>query len=277
MTALQGIVHDLDENEYHAHPALSSTQARQILDSPARFNYNRTHPQPHKDAFDLGTAVHTKVLGVGAHVITYPDEHLTPSGAVSTKAATVAWAEEQRANGFVVIGTAQAAQVDGMAEAVLAHPTARALLEQPGALSEASVFTTDTEWDVPIRARFDLLAPITVDLKTTAKEASPSGFAKSVANFGYDVQQGHYLDAHELATGGRPNMVFVVVETTAPHLVGVHQLDRDFADMGQVKARYARQRFAECTASGVWPGYPTQIGLIPPPVYAVYDFQDNYS
>jgi len=274
---LQGIVHNLDETSYHAHQALSSTQARQILDSPARFNYLRSHPQPHKDAFDLGTAVHTKVLGVGAKVITYPEEHLTPSGAVSTKAATVAWAEEQRAKGLVLIGATQAAQVDGMAEAVLAHPTARALLEQDGALSEASVFATDPEWDVPIRARFDLLAPIAVDLKTTAKEASASGFSKSVANFGYEVQQGHYLDAHELATGGRPNMVFVVVETAAPHLVGVHQLDRDFAEMGQVKARYARQRFAECTAAGVWPGYPTQIGLLPPPVYAVYDFQDNYS
>jgi len=274
---LQGIVHDLDETTYHAHPALSSTQARQLLDSPARFNYSRSHQQPRKDAFDLGTAVHTKVLGVGANVITYPEEHLTPSGAVSTKAATVAWAEEQRAKGLVLIGATQAAQVDGMAEAVLAHPTARALLEQDGALSEASVFATDPEWDVPIRARFDLLAPIAVDLKTTAKEASASGFSKSVANFGYDVQQGHYLDAHELATGVRPNMVFVVVETAAPHLVGVHQLDRDFAEMGQVKARYARQRFAECTAAGVWPGYPPQIGLLPPPVYAVYDFQDNYS
>ena len=92
MSTYQGIVHNVPEADYHSHPALSSTQARQILDSPAKYDYAKTHPQPHKDAFDLGTAVHTKVLGTGYTVATYPPEHLTPSGAASTKAATVAWA-----------------------------------------------------------------------------------------------------------------------------------------------------------------------------------------
>jgi hypothetical protein len=163
-----------------------------------------------------------------------------------------------------------------MTEAVLAHPTARALFEQDG-MAEASVFATDPDTGVNLRARFDYLASICVDLKTTAKEASAAGFARSVANFGYDVQRGHYLPTLELATDEVREMVFVVVETEAPHLVAVHQLDRDFADMGLKKARRARELFAECTASGVWPGYPSDVQLVIPPMYAVYDFQDNYS
>lgn len=273
---LTGIIPDLEERLYHAHPALSSTGARRLLESPAKFRWLLDHPEPHKDAYDLGTAVHTKVLGRGHKVIEYPPEHLTPSGNASTKAATVEWVEEQRTNGLVVISTAQAALVNGMAEALLSHPTARALFEQDGS-PEASVFATDPDTGVDLRARFDYLAPICVDLKTTSKEASASGFARTVASFGYDVQRGHYLPTLRFATGERREMVFVVVETAAPHLVGVHQLDREFAEMGEKKAQRARELFAECTTTGVWPGYPSDVQLVIPPVYAVYDFQDNYS
>lgn len=278
MTAdpLAGIVPVMDEVAYHAHPALSSTGARSILDSPARFHYERTHPRPGRDVFDLGSAVHAAVLGVGHKITEYPPEHLTPSGNVSSKAATVAWVEEQRANGLVLISTEQAVRVKAMTEAVLAHPTARALLEQDTALKEASVFATDPNTGVDVRARFDLLATVSGDLKT-ADDASPSGFAKAVARHGYDVQRGWYDDALFFATGERRPFVFIVVESAAPHLVAVHQLDREFEEIGAKKAVRAREMYRACLDSGTWPGYPNEIQLTPPPMWHVYDFQDNYA
>ncbi|MFC5930871.1 PD-(D/E)XK nuclease-like domain-containing protein [Cryobacterium melibiosiphilum] len=272
----------MPETPYHAHPALSSTQARLLLDSPARFHYSKTHPQGHKDAFDLGTAVHTKVLGVGSQAIAYPDEHLTPSGMVSSKAATIEWVAEQRANGLIVLSADKLAEVNAMSEAVLAHPTAKILFEQDGN-SEASIFATDPETGVELRARFDFLPnlannhPIAVDLKTTGKSASREGFEKSVASFGYDVQQGHYLPTLELVVGRELPMVFVVVETAAPHLVAVHQLDQLWHEMGMTKARKAREIFAECTANNEWPGYPTGVELISPPTWAVYQHEEKYA
>lgn len=270
------IIDGMPEHEYHAHPALSSTGARLLLDSPARFHYAQTHPQPHKDAFDLGTAVHTKVLGVGERAIGYPAEHLTPSGAVSTKAETKLWLEKQRAAGKIVLEASKLAQTDAMAEAVLAHPTARALFEQSGK-AEQSVFATDPTTGVEMRARFDYLPDFTVDnpwcvdLKTTGKSASPSEFLKTVANFGYHIQQEHYLEAYGLATGEfNPRMKFVVVETAAPHLVAVHELSDQFAEIGASAARRARTIFAECSASGVWPGYPTNLDPLQPPMWAIY-------
>lgn len=272
----QPIIFDMPEAEYHAHPALSSTGARQLLDSPARFHYAQSHAQAPKAAFDLGTAVHSKVLGAGAEVITYPDEHLTPSGNASTKAATVAWADEQRTNGLVVVSAAQLELVDGMTEAVLAHPTARALFEQSGN-AEASVFATDPLTGVGMRARFDYLPDFTVtdpwcvDLKTTAKSAAPNEFLKTVANFGYQVQQEWYLEAYGIATGGfNPRMKFVVVETAAPHLVAVHELSEQFAEIGASAVKRALATYAECSASGVWPGYPTNSDPLQPPMWAIY-------
>jgi hypothetical protein len=58
--------------------------------------------------------------------------------------------------------------------------------------------------------------------------------------------------------------------------VGVHQLDREFAEIGRKKAAKARRVFAECTETGIWPGYPTEVQLLSPPLYHVYDFQENH-
>jgi hypothetical protein len=276
-----GIIQNMPEAEYHAHPALSSTGARRLLESPAKYDYWRSHQQPGKQAYDVGTATHTKILGVGSGVIAYPDEHITASGAVSTKAATVAWADEQRANGLTPIAPAQARKVDGMTEAILDHEVARQLLEREGD-SEASVFAKDPETGVDMRARFDRLtlkhhSPVAIDLKTTAKSASVDGFTRTVAAYGYDVQQEFYLRALTAATGSpRIPFVFIVVETEAPHLVAVHELDIEWRQMGEAKVKRALETYARCIETGVWPGYDPAVQLISPPAWSVYQFEDDY-
>jgi hypothetical protein len=278
----KGVIQNLGEQEYHSHPALSSTQARQLLDSPARFQYGKSNPQPHKDAFDLGTAVHTKVLGTGVEVITYPPEHLTPSGNASTKTATVEWVAEQRANGFVVISDAQFEQVNAMAEAVLAHPTARALFEQEGN-AEASVFAADPATGVEMRARFDFLPnfmqanPCAVDLKTTGKRATKLGFERSVLDWQYETQERWYFQTLKNATGIELPFRFVVVETSAPHLVAVHELDVVWQQMGDAKTRRALDTYAQCSETNTWPGYPTEVQMSSPPVYAIYQHEEEYA
>lgn len=272
---MNGIILDLDETEYHRHPALSSTGARQLLESPARFRYMQDHPQPPKDVFDLGTAVHSKVLGTGWGVTVLDHDDFRTKAAREERDAV-------RAAGSVPILRADYVNVEAIAEAVLTHPTGRLLLEQAGA-AETSVFANDPDTGVDVRARFDFLPdlttgnPIAVDLKTTGKSASPDGFSKSVANFGYDVQEGHYDDTLWLATGEQIPFVFLVVETAAPHLVGVHQLDVVWRDMGKAKARRARDIFATCTESGEWPGYPAAVDLISPPQWAIYQHEEQYA
>lgn len=272
---LTGIHTDVPEATYHALPSLSSTGARLLLDSPARFHYAQTHPQAHKDVFDLGTAFHQKVLGVGSNVIEYPPEHLTPTGNASTKAATVEWVETQRASGLIVISAAQAHHVDGMAEAVLAHPEARTLLEQNGNQREVSMFATCPDTGVDMRARFDLHADISADLKS-ARDASPKGFAKAVAQHGYEVQQGWYQDVREIITGGRGKFRFIAVETAPPYLVGVYELDYSFEDMGKVKALAARNIYRQCVDAGVWPGYADGVQTLQPPQFAIYDYLEEF-
>lgn len=280
------ILYDLPEAEYHARPELSSTEARLILESPAKYRWKKDNPPLIDDSikFDIGTAVHTKVLGTGAKTIVYPEEHLTPSGKPSEKKETLAWLTEQRTNGLVPVTPAWNVAVEAMAEAVLAHPGARQLLTQPGA-SEVSVFGEDPITQTPCRGRFDFLptdftlgAPsrVAVDLKT-ALDASPNGFTKSIANYNYDVQAIWYLDILRWATGEDAEMIFVAVEKEPPYLVGVYQLPTMWKEMGATKARRAREIYAEAQSTGIWPGYSNGVELVSPPNWLIFKHEEEYA
>lgn len=274
----------MPDHEYHARPELSSTEARMLLDSPAKYRWGKDNPPLIAPSmkFDIGTAVHTKVLGTGSRAVVYPPEHLTPSGAPSEKKATLEWLTEQRNQGLVPVTPAWHDAVNAMAEAVLKHPSAGALFRQP-ADAEVSVFGTDPVSGVECRARFDFLpteftlgepSRVAVDLKTT-RDASPKGFTRAIATYGYDCQRAWYLDALRWETGEQAELVFVAVEKEPPYLVGVYQLPTIWAEMGATKARHARKTYAECMEAGSWPGYDG-VQLLSPPNYLVYEHEELY-
>jgi len=257
----------MPEAEYHARPELSSTEAGRILESPATYKWFREHPQKHRDAFDLGSAVHAQVLGTGWGVVELFWDDWRSKEAQRQR-------DEVRAAGKIPMLSKDLVQVRAMTEAVLTHPTARKLLE--GGHPEVSVFSKDPETGVDMRARFDYLPDqtdkqrIAVDLKTTSAKANAEGFARSVAAYGYHIQSAHYLET----LGDDTEMAFVVVETAAPYLVGVHRLSDHFNEIGAADARRAREIYAECVATGEWPGYPLDVQTIDPPSWLAWKHEE---
>lgn len=282
MSELNGIILDLPEEEYHARPELSSTGARMLLPeykgSPKKFQYAQTHRRTSR-AFDVGHAVHTKVLGVGAGIITYPEEHLTKSGNVSTAKVTVEWESEQRASGLTVVSPDELARVEAMAEAVLEHDLARSLLEV-AVNREVSVFA---EVDgVRCRARFDALSDVTrngvyaVDLKTT-EDATGDGFVQSVKKWGYDVQEAHYRDVYAASEGHEiNNFSFILIEKSGPFEVAVKDIEPFWVSMAKAKAARAREIFLECTETNKWPGYDPGRETITAPAYVTIAHEMQY-
>jgi exodeoxyribonuclease VIII len=274
------ILQDLSDQDYHSRPELSSTGARLLLPefggSPAKFKYRQGREYT-SAAFDLGKCVHAEVLGVGAQAVEYPRDVLDARGNATTNAAKE-WAAAVRFEGKIPMKAADLRPIRGMAQAVLAHPTARALFELPGH-REVSVFG---EVDgVPVRARFDALTEETpqgvfgIDLKTTGDGADADSFTKTVVKYGYQVQQEFYRDAYR-PHGGEIQFVFVAVETTAPYLVAVHRLGLMFEEMGRTLSRVARTTYAACEASNVWPGHPDEVQTLEPPVWAAMAFDERH-
>lgn len=159
-------------------------------------------------------------------------------------------------------------KLNKMRDSVMNHQKASKLLwDERGGVAEQSIYWIDEETGELCRCRPDWNPKwinVLVDLKTTA-DASPEGFAKSVANFRYDVQEQFYLDGVEAATGKRPDkMVFIAVETEAPYNCAVYVLGPEFAQIGRGKYRENLRTLHECKEKNSWPGYSEKIETLNP-------------
>lgn len=166
--------------------------------------------------------------------------------------------------GRIVLTPEQWDQLHAMAAAVHAHPAAGSLLTSCPGEAEKSVYWIDATTGVLCRCRPDWWRDdnVIVDLKTT-EDASPEGFAKSIANWRYDVQAAYYLDGVQQATGKRPKaFVFIAVEKKPPYGVGVYVLDSESLDLGRAQYQHDLRVYAECVRSGEWPGYGDKIQTI---------------
>lgn len=255
-----GIYEDVPETEYHRDAAFSQSQAKVLLESPAKYKWELEHPAERSTAaMDVGKAVHAEVLGVGADIAVIPEEYLASNGAASTTKARK-FIEEATARGIVAVKASAYAEIRAMAAAVLGHAEARSLFEREGK-PEVSMWWPDPATGIICRGRVDWYTrteaglPLNVDYKT-AEDAGPSAFARSAANYGYHTQVATYdlalrtllgleLTAHKL----------VAQEKKPPYFVGVYHFEDWDLSIGLDRWRAAVDRLAWCLEHGEWPGY----------------------
>jgi hypothetical protein len=253
-----GLYDGLEEATYHADTnlapdlgrSLSASGAKVLLKSPARFHYERTHPSDATQAMDVGSVAHELILRTGTRILVVD--------AYDWRAKANQQARDKaRAEGVAAIHRGELRQAARMAAAIRRHPLASAIFSE--GKPEVSLYWIDEGTGVTCRGRIDWLRDnAIVDLKTAA-DASPSGFAKAAANFGYRESMAHYANGVEALTGRRLPVVLVVVEKEPPFLVGVYTLTDDDLDWGSQRMDDALRLYAECESSGEWPGYSTEI------------------
>ncbi|MGW6395439.1 PD-(D/E)XK nuclease-like domain-containing protein [Streptomyces sp. NPDC055103] len=253
-----GLYPDLPAEAYHAdRGSLSSTGARRILAAPALFRYEQDHPQPRRAVFDFGTAAHRVVLGDGPELVAIEADDWRTKAAREERDAVAA------AGGLALLA-ADYDRVHDMADVIRRHPIASALFAPGSGRPEVSGFWRDELTGVMRRVRFDWLPHprggrlIVPDYKTTA-DASPEAIARSVDSYGYHQQAAWYLDGVRALGLGDEQAAFLLVfqEKTAPYLITVVELDVEAMAIGAGRNRRALQVYAECVASGRWPGYVT--------------------
>lgn len=256
----------IPDTVYHADTdSLSSSGARLILQSPARFRWDMDHPRPYTAAFELGHAAHTLTIGTGSEFEVIDADSWRTKDAREQRDAAVA-------DGLTPLLRQEWQQVTDMRAALAAHPVAGPLFDRDDTMCETSMWWEDPDTGCPCRARPDLATyacDLIVDYKTTT-DASPHGFQKAVATFSYEVQAAWYLDAFRaLEDASDVPFVFVCQEKTPPYLVGIYQLDVEALRVGAEKSARARRLYVQAASSGDWPGYPTTPQLIDLPKWAV--------
>jgi hypothetical protein len=278
----ESVVRGLDEREYHAAPGLSATGMKWLLRSPKHYR-QMVDQRIDRAGFDVGHAVHGKVLGVGLDIAVIPELILASNGAASTKEAK-AFIAAARAEGLVPVKADVLTQVGAIAESVLANPKAAALLSLDGD-TELSIFADDPDTGVPLRGRLDRLAELSsgrlvnIDLKTTT-DVRRHKIIRTIENFGYDIQSEMYKHLIRLTHNedvAPTHLIFVEVDP--PHEVRVVQLaHEDWIDGGARKMRRAINIYDHCTATGLWLGdddTPGTAEAIEPRPYYLSNLEDS--
>lgn len=232
-------------------------------------------------AMDFGSVAHALVLGQSGVFLTVDaDDWRTKRAQDERKAIEAA--------GHVAVLTKTANRAAELADAVLSHPVAGGLFpEQPydAGIPEATLVWTDEETGVWCRARLDRLPPVVPgvrmvvpDLKT-CDSAHPDACDASIARYGYGRQGAHYrAGVMALGLDDDPAIVDVFVETKRPYLITVRQLpevdelgEPGALAIGRRQLRKGLRVFADCQASGKWPGYGDGIGFAATPSWAMWD------
>jgi hypothetical protein len=278
--AIEPGIHQMTNEEYHAdRSSLSSSGARLLLppSCPALFRHAQDTPQEPKKTFELGTAAHKLVLGEGPDLVQVDADKWT-TNAVKAEVAAI------RDEGGIPLKPAEYEQVHAMADSLRRHPIAAALFDPARGKPEQSLFWRDRPTGVMRRARFDWLPDarsgrlIIPDYKT-CRSAEPAALARAVEDFGYHQQDDWYRAAARALDLADETAAFVFVcqEKTPPYIVTVVEMDAEARRIGAARNRRALEVFAECTESGVWPGYSDgEIAYLSLPTWAAIRDTEEY-
>ena len=274
-------VYSLPIDVYHADPvpggSLSSTGARKLLppSCPAQFKHWRDNPEPPSEVFDLGTAAHRLVLGVGPELVRVRFEEWR-TNAVKAEVAEV------RDRGAVPLRPSAYDTVHAMAEALWAHPFAGRLFTPGTGLPEQTLIWDANPPEVSCRALVDWLPNptggrlILPDYKSCVS-AAPDDVSKAVARYGYHIQGAFYL-AGLRALGladERARFVLVMQEKTPPYLVTVAEPDDEAMRLAAIRVEEALLTYAECTATGRWPGYSDDVVPVALPPWETKELRED--
>jgi len=270
------IIEGMPSEEYHACTELSKHDLDKVAISPLHFKTYKAEPQEATEAMQIGTLVHTAILEPDL----FSDSFLlAPDCDKRSKEGKDRWKtaqEEAELSGKIVAPEQTIKNIRLMAESVFAHRSAKLALSS-GGMVEASIFARDPETGVAIRSRPDLITKgnSIVDVKTCQVEKGGiAEFAKSVANFRYDVQAAFYLDICKLAGLEKTAFVFIVIEKEAPFAVATYQLDEDSIAAGRAQYRKNLAFYAECLKNDEWPCYSQGVEVISLPKWKLRQLEN---
>ena len=241
--------------EYHGRKThLSSTNVRTHKKNKKQFKYSLTHELVKQTkAMADGTAVHAFFLERDKF---NSDFVIKPADMRLNTKAGKEWAQEHQSK--IIIDSELGNNLYEMEKSFMDSP-ARLIYDKQGQ-SELSYFWDDLGL-VKGKCRPDWISNdgnIVVDIKTTT-DASPYGFQKSIANWGYHLQLGWYLRGLQKLGLPAKEFIFIAIEKTPPFSVGVYRANKDMITYANDEINNLVYDIDESLKSDDFPDYTPEI------------------
>lgn len=241
----------MTNKEYHARDEISKSDLDLLAKSPYHYKHKDEFERKDSAALILGSAVHKLVL---EPVDFYNEYNIEPDVDKRTKAGKAAYNEFlTNSGGKIVLDKETHDIIKQIAKSVKSMRETAVFLRD--GLAEQSYFS---EIDgVAVKCRPDFFNEnlgLCIDLKTTS-DASPMGFARSVASFNYHVQAAFYSDILKQNGKAVNHFLFIAVETKKPYMVGFYELDEIAIEQGRKTYLELLERYKTCLKRNEWWGY----------------------
>jgi len=241
--------------EYHGRKThLSSTNVRTHKKNKKQFKYSLTHDLiKQTKAMADGTAVHAFFLERNKFDT---DFVVKPADMRLNTKAGKEWAQEHQSK--IIIDSELGNNLYEMEKSFMDSP-ARLIYDKEGQ-SELSYFWDDLGL-VKGKCRPDWISNdgnIVVDIKTTT-DASPKGFQKSIANWGYHLQLGWYIRGLQKLGLPAKEFIFIAIEKTPPFSVGVYRANKEMITYANDEINNLVYDIDESLKSDDFPDYTPEI------------------
>ena len=254
----------MTEKEYNEAKGIRRSDLWKMEDSPEKFKYFLEHPEEQTAAMAFGSACHKMIL----EPETFGDEYaIAPQCDRRTKEGKAMWnAFAEDNEGKTIVGFDDAQAMADMETALEECPLAYQILRTMKGTAETPFFWTDPDTGEDCKIKLDRLGEwddgklVVVDYKT-ATSAETNRFCHDVFKLGYHMQAAMYTEGVQIALGldYRPQFIFVVQEKKAPYAVNVIEVSDDVMRAGTAKFHELLQKYSECKAVDIWPGYVSDI------------------
>lgn len=256
-----GVYPDISNHAYHTGPGISNSGLNLLRKSPkhywAAYLDPDREPREETPALRIGSAIHSAILEPEK----FNDEYtIAPECDRRTKEGKETWANfVATAGDKTVLSAKEWSTVGNVAKSVRQHKVYRKIFDGADGQAETSMYWEDRATGVLCRIRPDWMgAGVLLDVKTT-EDASPDAFMRSIFTYGYHRQAAFYLDGCK-ANGIDPGaFMFMALEKSAPYAAAFYYAEPEMIEQGRKEYKKLLRIYADCLASGNWPGYPEKI------------------
>lgn len=255
---MEGMIIKDEQAAYYGRLALSNSGMGELLRCPAHLKAMLDRcgqDEKTNDAFTAGSLLHCMVLEPSE----VSSRYRVKVNRGNTKAGKEE-AEKAAEDGVQLVSQDMWETCSAMADAALRHPVMRSAHAAGDLRTEQSVYWTERGGTVPCKARVDALVTLpnyglcAIDLKTT-RDASLAAIEKSLYTYGYHRQAAWYLRGLRSAGMEVRAFLFLFVEKEPPYLTVATNISEGAQELALDEIRNCVDTFADCMASGIWPGY----------------------
>lgn len=272
---IEGFYH-ISDDEYFKAPGVSNSDLSLFLRSPAHYESIKLKgmKRASTNAQNFGSALHCYILERNLYDIKVA---VAPVVDKRTNQGKAAWAAFQiESDGKIIITEEEAMAIEEIGKKVMSYekdgkPFLKDILLNNG-YPELAMFWRDEDTNTLCRAKADYIhhKKVLVDLKTT-QDASPRGFARSIAKYGYHRQAAMYLWGASEITGHKyTDFYFIAVEKEPPYAVAVYKASQSMIEQGYREIKKALADLDSCVVKGEFYSYqvngPEEINL---PAWAI--------